>query len=87
MKKIVTKLMPFIFSQTIYIYDDNGNVIGASITTIDQFPDKIIELSEKFKINQIDIAGPIMFTKGIVKKINKKEIEKYSEKKLIFNYI
>lgn len=86
MKKIITILRPFVLNQLIYVYDD-GNQIDIFETTIEDLPHKIIEITEKYNINQVDISGPTQYAKGIINKITQKETEKYSMNKLTFTCI
>ena len=86
MKKIVGVLRPFDLYQTIYIYED-GNQIDAFESTIDDLPNNILKSANQHNIDQIDFSGPTHYIKGIIKMIQKKEIEQYSKNILNFTCI
>ena len=86
MKKIIGIIHPFDIFQTFYVYED-GNKLEITYTKIDDIPDTVLELSQKYDINQIDLSGAEHFAKGIIRRIQEKEIVKYSTNKLIIKCI
>lgn len=86
MKKIIGVLNPFDLYQTFYVYDDN-QCISTFQTTIEALPEQLLIESKKYNINNIDISGSKTYVQGIINRITKAEIEKYSTHNLILNCI
>ena len=86
MKKIIGIIHPFDIQQVLYAYED-GNKLEVINAKIQNIPEAIFTLSDKYDIDQIDLSGSKYFIKGIIKQIQAKEITKYNKNKLKFNYI
>ena len=86
MKKIVGIIHPFDLYQTFYVYED-GNKLEIVQTTIKDIPKVIFELSETYKVDQIDLSGATHFSKGLIQQIQKEEMTRYNKNKLIMNCI
>lgn len=84
--KIIGVLNPFDLIQTFYVYKD-GEQIDIMQGKMKDVSEIIFTLSQKHNINQIDLSGPKVYVKGIVKKIKKQEMQKYSKDTLKFNFI
>ena len=84
MKKIVSIIKPFTFTQNIFVYE-NGNKIDVVSTNLDNLSKSLFELSEKYDTNEVDLIGNLKFSKGIKEKIETAEMTKYNENKLNIN--
>lgn len=84
MKKIVSIIKPFTFTQNIFVYE-NGNKIDVVSTDLDNLSKSLFELSEKYDTNEVDLIGNLKFSKGIKEKIETAEMTKYNENKLNIN--
>lgn len=87
MRKIISMLQPFNMKQSFYIYE-NGNLIAEENGSIDNnIEETIITLSEKYHANKIEIAGPKQYNRGLKRKIQEAEINKYNQNKLEINIL
>ena len=86
MKKIIAVLRPFDRLQNVYVFED-GNKIASAETTLDDFNDLIFEFQQDAEVNQVDLSGPKQFCRGIKRRLEEAEIQKYSQNKLIINII
>lgn len=86
MKKIIGVLRPFDRRQNFYVYED-GNRLEVKQPTIDEITDTIFVLCDKYSITQVDLTGPKQYNRGLKKKIELAEMQKYSENKLTINII
>ena len=85
-KKIIGLLQPFDLKQNIYIYED-GNKIEIIETKVDNFTSEMLQLINKYKIEDIELAGPKKYTKGIGAKVQEEYIKNYSNNNLNIKYI
>lgn len=85
-KKIIGLLQPFDLKQNIYVYED-GNKIEIIETKVDNFTSEILQLINKYKIEDIELAGPKKYTKGIGTKVQEEYIKNYSNNNLNIKYI
>ena len=85
-KKIIGLLQPFDLKQNIYVYED-GNKIEIIETKIDNFTSEMLQLINKYKIEDIELAGPKKYTKGIGTKVQEEYIKNYSNNNLNIKYI
>lgn len=85
-KKIIGLLQPFDLKQNIYVYE-NGNKIEIIETKVDNFTSEMLQLINKYKIEDIELAGPKKYTKGIGTKIQEEYIKNYSNNNLNIKYI
>lgn len=86
MKKIVGILRPFDLYQTFYVYED-GNEIHTEQMTIDEIANKVVELANKYDINQIDLSGAKQYAVKIQKDICEKELTQYNKNELVIQCI
>ena len=88
-KKIIGLLQPFDLKQNIYVYED-GNKIEIIETKVDNFTSEMLQLINKYKIEDIELAelaGPKKYTKGIGTKVQEEYIKNYSNNNLNIKYI
>lgn len=85
-KKIIGLLQPFNLKQNIYVYED-GNKIEIIETEVDNFATEILQLINKYKVEDIELAGPKKYTKGIGTKIQEEYLNNYSNNNLDIKYI
>lgn len=85
-KKIIGLLQPFDLKQNIYVYED-GNKIEIIETKVDNFTSEMLQLINKYKIEDIELAGPKKYTKGIGAKVQEEYIKNYSNNNLNIKYI
>ena len=85
-KKIIGLLQPFDLKQNIYVYED-GNKIEIIETKVDNFTTEILQLINKYKIKDIELAGPKKYAKGIGTKVQEEYIKNYSNNNLNIKYI
>lgn len=86
MKKIVGVLRPFDLKQNFYVYE-NGNKIDAATPTVDEINSTVLAFVEKYDIEQLDLVGPKQYAKGISKKFQEAELNKYNQNKIVINLI
>lgn len=86
MKKIIGILRPFDLYQTLYVYED-GNEIDVAKTTVDEIANKVLELANKYEINQIDLSGAKQYAIKIQKDICEKELTQYNKNELVIQCI
>ena len=85
-KKIIGLLQPFDLKQNIYVYED-GNKIEIIETKVDNFTSEMLQLINKYKIEDIELAGPKKYTQGIGTKVQEEYIKNYSNNNLNIKYI
>lgn len=78
MKKILAVLRPFSMKQQILVYE-NGNKLDAATPTINELNETIINLAEKYELDQIDFHGSKHFAKGIIEQLERAQMAKYNE--------
>ena len=86
MKTLFIYARPFTFNQNILIFED-GKEIKNEIVSMNTLEESVICLAHSNNITEVNIAGPKIYTKGIQKKIQKAELEKYSENTLKINLV
>lgn len=86
MKKIISIIEPFAFTQQIYVYED-GNKLDAAVVELDKLKNVIFAIAERFDITDIDLKGSSKFLEGIKTDILKEELAKYGVNKLKINII
>ena len=69
MDHIVSYIRPFVIQQQIAVYRD-GQCIHQAACPLSMLEEKIIELSDKFNINEVDLAGDVVNGERIKKDIN-----------------
>ena len=63
------------------MYED-GNKIDVSSTSLDKIFETIVELTEKYETNEVQLIGSSKFSKGIKKEIQEAEMNKYNKNEL-----
>lgn len=86
MKQICLIVQPFDLFQRIVVYDNN-NLIGETQVTMNNLPNRLCDIAKNYNVTEIKMSGPINYTKHIEQKIKEKELEKYENNILTFNYI
>ena len=86
MKKIIAVLRPFDRKQNLYLFEDGNQIINEQVT-LDDFNTFIFKLQQDYDVNQLDLTGPKQFSRGIKRKLEQAEIEKYHKNKLTINII
>ena len=86
MKKIVTIIKPFTYTQNIFVYED-GNKIDVISSSLDDLANNIFKLSEEYDINQVKLIGGSKFGKGIKSQVENAEMAKYNKNKLNIEWI
>ena len=86
MDKIIGVVNPFDLYQKFYVYQ-NSECINSFQTELDKIPEAMLLVSKQYGINQINFAGPQDFVQGIIHKVSKAELEKYSTNNLILTCI
>lgn len=85
-KKIIGIIKPFVMQQEFYVYE-NGNKLAATSCKMKNIYETIFSLADENNVTQVSLAGPKQYTKGLIKKIKQKELDKYNENKLIIDTI
>lgn len=86
MRTLFIYAKPFTFTQNILIFED-GTEIENEAVPMNKLEESVVLLSRLNNISEVSIAGPKVYTKGIQKKIQKIELEKYSENTLKINLV
>ena len=74
MKKLITHVAPFDFSQTIHMYDTDTHMLIDILTTYTDLPDTIIRLlNENRDITELDLYGIKETNRHLAKIIREKE--------------
>lgn len=81
MKKIISVIKPFTYTQNIFVYE-GGNKIDTISTNLNELPNILFDLVDKYETNDIELVGNLKFSKGIKGKIEIAEMTKYNENKL-----
>lgn len=86
MKRICLIIQPFDLFQRIVIYNDD-KLVGETHVAMNNLPNRLCDIAKDYNITEIEVSGPVNYAKHIEQKIKEKEIEKYENNILIFNYI
>lgn len=86
MAKIVGMLGPFNPTQTLIVYE-NGQKLAVVEANMDNLYDTVFSLIDTYEVDQIDLTGPKNFSRGISRRIEEAEMEKYSYNKVKINII
>ena len=81
MKKLVVSVKPFTFTQTVLVVEDN-EVIDTKTVPMNTFEESVLAIANELEINELNLVGVKVYTRGIQKKIEKAELKKYNENKL-----
>ena len=81
MKKLVVNVKLFTFTQTVLVVENN-EIIDTKTIPMNAFEESILALANELEINELNLVGTKVYTKGIQKEIQKIELKKYNENKL-----
>lgn len=81
MKKLVVSVKPFTFTQTVLVVEDN-EVVDTKTVPMNTFEESVLAIANELEINELNLVGVKVYTRGIQKKIEKAELKKYNENKL-----
>lgn len=84
-RKIICIIQPFVLKQTIYVYE-NDNKLQVFEEEIENLPNIIFNLSEKYHIKEIRFYGSKNYSKNIENEIKKIQLLNYNKNNLIFIY-
>ena len=77
---------PFTFSQNFIMYEDGVEITNTQVP-MNILEESLITYAHLHNVSKINIAGPKIYTKGIQKKMQKIELEKYNENTLMINLV
>ena len=86
MRTLFIYARPFTFTQNIIMFED-GTEIENEAVPMNKLEESILCLAHLNNIKEVNIAGPKVYTKGIQKKIQKAELNKYNENTLEINLV
>ena len=78
MTRIVGVLKMFDLNQTFYVYED-GQEVDIVKGKIEDIPNIIFSLSNKYNTNEISLSGVQGYTEGIVQRVKEQELTKYNK--------
>ena len=81
MRKIIGIIHPFDIYQTFYVYE-NGNKLQIVKTRVKDIVDTILQLSQTYNVQQVDLSGAKHYIKGLIKQTQEAEMLKYNQNKL-----
>lgn len=82
-RKILMVTWPFDMRQQLYVYE-NGNKLEITTAKMDELPDVLFNLIDKYKVTKVEIKGSKPLNKGLVKKFKEYELNKYSNNDINF---
>lgn len=77
---------PFTFSQNFVVYEEGVEITNAQVP-MNILEESIIAYAHQHNVSEINIAGPKIYTKGIQKRMQKVELEKYNENTVEINLV
>lgn len=77
---------PFTFSQNFTMFEDGEEITNTQVP-MNILEESIIAYAHLHNVSEINIVGPKIYTKGIQKKMQKIELEKYSENTVKINLV
>ena len=83
--EIVNDFMKFFYNKNIFENDEDK--IEIIETKVDNFTSEMLQLINKYKIEDIELAGPKKYTKEIGTKVQEEYIKNYSNNNLNIKYI
>jgi hypothetical protein len=86
MKTLFVSPKPFTFSQNFIIFED-GEEIANTQVPMNILEESLIAYAHLHNVSEINIAGPKIYTKGIQKRMQKVELEKYNENTVTINLV
>ena len=70
---------PFTFSQNFVVYEEGVEIANTQVP-MNILEESIIAYAHQHNVSEINIAGPEIYTKGIQKRMQKVELEKYNKR-------
>lgn len=88
MKKIIGIIKPFALKQKLFVYEDGQPLdqLEVSFEKL-QIYESLIQLSEKYELDQVDLTGPKAYTNRLKEYCDEQQILKYGKNKLTINII
>lgn len=80
MKLIICTNM-FTLTQMAYLTQHDGEVAKTFAIDMRKFENEVFRICDEEKTTDIAISGPMMYTKGLEKKLRHAELIKYNQKK------
>lgn len=77
---------PFTFSQNFIMYEEGVEITNTQVP-MNMLERSIITYAHLHNVSEINIIGPKVYTKGIQKKMQKIELEQYSENTVKINLV
>lgn len=77
---------PFTFSQNFVVYEEGVEIANTQVP-MNILEESIIAYAHQHNVSEINIAGPKIYTKGIQKRMQKVELEKYNENTVEINLV
>lgn len=77
---------PFTFSQNFVVYEEGVEITNTQVP-MNILEESIIAYAHQHNVSEINIAGPKIYTKGIQKRMQKVELEKYNENTVEINLV
>ena len=77
---------PFTFSQNFVVYEEGVEITNTQVP-MNILEESIIAYAHQHNVSEINIAGPKIYTKGIQKRMQKVELEKYNENTIEINLV
>lgn len=71
----------FARTQNVFVYED-GNTVEVLHPTLDDMPNVLMSLNEKYNLEQISLVGAQKFLVGYQKKIEQAAVAKYGKNNL-----
>lgn len=81
MPRLLIRMNMFTTSQIAYVIDFQGEVKKTFTLNVDKLDREVLRICENEKIQDIIISGPMMYTRGFMKKIAEAELIKYNQSK------
>lgn len=77
---------PFTFSQNFVVYEEGVEIANTQVP-MNILEESIIAYAHQHNVSEINIAGPKIYTRGIQKRMQKVELEKYNENTVEINLV
>lgn len=86
MIKLIAKIDPFIYTQSVYVYSDDRMISMHSVDTPNLARD-LVQLSYSYKAEEVNLNGSRLYLTRFVKEMKKEELKNYEHNKLKINII
>ena len=81
MKKIVSIIKPFTYTQNVFVYE-NGEQIKVISTDLNNLSNKLIDLADEYETTDAELIGNVKFLQGVKKDIETAEMTRYNKNML-----